>query len=805
MDEDRGERRRGGDRGGRAGSGGDRRVADDRGGGEGGGGGGERRRGGARGGGRYDDQGKVPRPWKTCLGFKKLTDLQHKEPSDILISIAHSDSGLQEGLNDATLSRDFVTLFLRCIAKACQCQSAPAKIIQLLTLVHNSTFIDTTLPAFIVRMKSEQSPNRQRKFKEPLHDSICIISEIARRSPSSITSVFGVIGILDTVLKILRATTEIIDDDLLKAFDDCCTLKDQMLEEVQKRSRRKEGTAVRHDEDEPPDNFREMSVFPEKSDIQMEEGPFLRRNIREGAFKDLAHYLDVQFRLLREDFVGPLREGIHGYITAVQTGKSKRSNEMRVYHDVKVICPIGTNNGLCHRICFDVSRMQYVNWESSKRLIFGSLVCLSNDNFKTLLFATVAERDAKNLEEGILDIKFEGLIKRNFNLDFNKKYVMAETVAYFEAYRHVLKGLQNINEGDLPFEKYIIKCNTKMQAPLYLRQNQDAKLDLRPLVDEHFIVRSVRQQALQPLNKEFSDKAAVARSVEPKGVWPNSELLHLDESQFRAVKRALTSEFVLTQGPPGTGKTYIGLKIVKALLHNHALWNTDQETQEPDCRPMLVVCYTNHALDQFIEGISSFFKGSILRVGGRSSSEAMKRFSLNNMRSRMREKREVPEEIHRGRRNARNQIKDLQDAINRISGSLEIANRELLNEDVLESFMGRFYADIVDTEHMFNYFDKRFSTRQRKKHAAILVWLGIDTLVVDKNEQNADLRGGGGQDAFVAAAAAANVEVQHQPEDRAQLDADVLELPVAQGDDNEEEEEFIDVIDEKWKKRNLTC
>ncbi len=28
------------------------------------------------------------------------------------------------------------------------------------------------------------------------------------------------------------------------------------------------------------------------------------------------HYLDVQFRLLREDFVGPFREGISNYVEA---------------------------------------------------------------------------------------------------------------------------------------------------------------------------------------------------------------------------------------------------------------------------------------------------------------------------------------------------------------------------------------------------------------------------------------------------------------------------------------------------------
>lgn len=50
------------------------------------------------------------------------------------------------------------------------------------------------------------------------------------------------------------------------------------------------------------------------------------------------------------------------------------------------------------------------------------------------------------------------------------------------------------------------------------------------------------------------------------------------------------------------GKTYVGLKIAQALLDNHQAWSSG--------RPMLVVCYTNHALDQFLEGTpqTSIFK-----------------------------------------------------------------------------------------------------------------------------------------------------------------------------------------------------
>jgi len=49
----------------------------------------------------------------------------------------------------------------------------------------------------------------------------------------------------------------------------------------------------------------------------------------------------------------------------------------------------------------------------------------------------------------------------------------------------------------------------------------------------------------------------------------------------------------------GTGKTFLGVKIAELLLHNRSTWcplgtgNT----------PILMICQTNHALDQFLEHI----------------------------------------------------------------------------------------------------------------------------------------------------------------------------------------------------------
>lgn len=50
--------------------------------------------------------------------------------------------------------------------------------------------------------------------------------------------------------------------------------------------------------------------------------------------------------------------------------------------------------------------MQFVQWENSKRLIYGSLVCLSCDNFETFMYATVSDRDPKQLQKGLVQVKF---------------------------------------------------------------------------------------------------------------------------------------------------------------------------------------------------------------------------------------------------------------------------------------------------------------------------------------------------------------------------------------------------------------
>uniref|UniRef100_A0A914PWH2 DNA2/NAM7 helicase helicase domain-containing protein n=1 Tax=Panagrolaimus davidi TaxID=227884 RepID=A0A914PWH2_9BILA len=345
---------------------------------------------------------------------------------------------------------------------------------------------------------------------------------------------------------------------------------------------------------EPPKNFRELSVVTTPEDISYRLPPYLRAAKVKGRYDSDEQYLDIQFRLLREDLIRPLRDGI----TAYRKGGTKET-DLYVYRDVEI------GASLMHKQTGELISYAFINvtkkrmrWD--KRLKYGSLVCLSSDEFQEVfLFATVIERD--ELINGKVGLKFEEVSKINTKW----KYKMVESPAFFEAYRHVMTALQSIEQDEpIPFSNYFVDVETNTGLPSY---SADDRFDFKTLLktdqeDTKFFLHEIRR--LKP--DDFG----------------------MDESQFNALVYTLTSELAIIQGPPGTGKTYMGLQIAKLLFDNWEIWNPDEE----DSRPMLIVCYTNHALDQFLEGISEFVKEGIIRVGGRCKNEKVEQFNLSKIR-----------------------------------------------------------------------------------------------------------------------------------------------------------------------------
>ena len=337
---------------------------------------------------------------------------------------------------------------------------------------------------------------------------------------------------------------------------------------------------------------------------ELHNEPERRENIVDKPFPSVEDYLKIQRDLLREDFINPLRLAL-----AESSDKPILKFTNVQFNQGQTITSSGA---IAYKLSFQTSRRN-INWHRSKALMYGALVCLSEDKFRTILYATVIEREPSELEKKILTVQLQDYDESLRLPSQSQKFTMIESPGYFEAYAPVIKKLNEITPADLPFLQYLVELQKEVHLPEYLREKQ-AIFNLKGIVcDCQTRTGDCAHSQMNILDDDFKQELSLTRK--------------LDTSQRNALHLALTKELALIQGPPGTGKTYIGVKLIQALLQNDHFWK--HKAQGKTC-PIVVVCYTNHALDQFLEEIIDLNlpKREIIRVGARCKSEKVKKFNL---------------------------------------------------------------------------------------------------------------------------------------------------------------------------------
>ena len=634
------------------------------------------------------------------LGYMALKEICDSNcPEDGILELANKSKRFEALLNCTEIRPDLMKLIIRAVhlcALSDQVTQHAEKILRIVIrtkflLLHLSSFVrkiqlhsitdDNFQPDDVILQLAETFLVLLQRFRHDTVDTtpIAELSEALEKLKSDVS---------------LQVDTEMLEKKVILVKE----LRDEIIR------RRIESLRKQDDESalEPPEDFRKVSVIPQAADLNVHDKPFLRANIVGGSYIDLEHYLDVQFRLMREDFIIPLRQGIkelrrkdNNRGASIDSDR-KHSKDVSVYRNVTVLYPVCSGKGMVYRIRFDWLHrsVRHVKWEKSKQLKFGSLLCLSADDFYNLVFATVENRNPGDLRCGELEVRFEGvqLEKLNEFIKEKKKFDMVESPAFFETYRHVLEGLQKIQPDELPFQEHIVKCNRNVGPPGYesktngffvmsditdkeveennigllLHNNMEGDNDdnqsastedsfrgwvLRKWdsdsdgsewlpVDPDVLtecdsasldidVFSMGESEDSPLtssedslfelacksNLDFEDN--VLRSVdgseaseESDAFDPGPEVVNIydlelhhenlgfNASQMRAFKIALAKKIAVIQGPPGTGKTYVGQKIARVLLQSASLWQDEEELS-----PILMVSYTNHALDEFLEGL----------------------------------------------------------------------------------------------------------------------------------------------------------------------------------------------------------
>ncbi|XP_076435286.1 NFX1-type zinc finger-containing protein 1-like isoform X2 [Babylonia areolata] len=645
------------------------------------------------------------RPRKTRqLTEGVLRELAQKSPQEILLRLASDGGGLDGLVRNLSVGNNVIQLLLNLIQKSFTpetLQSCHQQIRTIINMMLQTEFLNFSVLQFLMK-----DTGRNQDEKENVVAAVLVLVDFAI-TISPIAVYPKVFMFPDRLREKMRDLPNTNLTQKLERIDAAIKRHDPQQQRADRRSHgdQSRGLRLQADEHRADETFRALPLIPTVQDLTTDEEIFIRRNRDSGRYDDLEDYLDVQFRLFRADFIIPLRESIDKYLGTHTAEASRESGRgVRVYRDVQIVRPVCTERELAYRISFDVSYFMSVDWRSTQRLKYGSLLCLSSDNFQTYLCATVKEHDATLLSNGLVDVVF--VLDRHdlgcvIDVPRDRRFVMVESPAYFEAYRHVLQGMKNLNDHNFPFIRYIVECQVDVNPPRYLQRDEKVKYDFRPLLDDKFIIRDEGRAAAALANLGVAagdlDVEEIARNVEAGGVevmgtqdWPAPADLKLDETQYQALCSALTKELAMVQGPPGTGKTYLGLKILKMLLHNAEAWNDPGQK-----RPILIVCYTNHALDQFLEAVLDFFQGSLVRVGGRSSSERLMELNLTNHRKRAKVERQVPMEVHEAKLRVRLELQKLKISIHEKAARLEIAEQEIVKEDFLKDFisssaMGQF-------------------------------------------------------------------------------------------------------------------
>ncbi|KAI9656429.1 MAG: hypothetical protein M1829_000420 [Trizodia sp. TS-e1964] len=406
----------------------------------------------------------------------------------------------------------------------------------------------------------------------------------------------------------------------------------------------------RHDNDKA--DITEISIYPTLDEILSDAKEFLPSTDPDQPHfltSKLERHIDTQFRLLRHDIFGKLKDALAGLLTDIVDDSNQLKisrlefGETRTYvYSNSFVSYFALNNRgelqaqisfpQPHSIRKGLGGDRSKWWEESKRMEVGvllSFISIKDDELSHMFF-TVAERSTDTKNEGSLThnsstatitIKLafqdQPSVEALLGLSISKtRGTLIEFPNVVPAtFVPVLENLQNMQRlSRLPFREWIQP--DRVEGPPGL------KLQIPPpLYARHAGFTFPMASLLKP--------GAAAMSLSPSILCKDSSFIaeletntELDHGQCEALLAALIREYAFIQGPPGTGKSYLGVKLIKILL---------DIKERADLGPIIIVCYTNHALDQFLEHLVISGITKIVRVGGQSRSQLLENHNLRDI------------------------------------------------------------------------------------------------------------------------------------------------------------------------------
>jgi hypothetical protein len=187
-----------------------------------------------------------------------------------------------------------------------------------------------------------------------MRNIVGLVEELLDRFPEA--SMTLPLDVLETSLEKVRVT---FPADTTQAISRLL----QQQKAARDRTTRQLRSQSKSDLDADFEDFREMPLFPTAAELNVADETQLTKrlskNITSGKYDSVMHYLDTHFRLLREDAITSIRDGIKAF------RQSKESTEIQIYKNVQMRGITASTIGVQYRVSFEIDAN--INWERSKR------------------------------------------------------------------------------------------------------------------------------------------------------------------------------------------------------------------------------------------------------------------------------------------------------------------------------------------------------------------------------------------------------------------------------------------------------
>ncbi|PYH99758.1 P-loop containing nucleoside triphosphate hydrolase protein [Aspergillus ellipticus CBS 707.79] len=393
--------------------------------------------------------------------------------------------------------------------------------------------------------------------------------------------------------------------------------------------------------------------------------------------------VDTHFRLLREDTSGLVRDAMrlimHNWEFLAQTSDWRPKHKfLRQYSPTPVRIYTGAQiqrvkaeqyKGIEVDMEFDqLHRLKNMNpmrrkqwWLDTRALRMGgplvALLDAEDLNDAHAIFFLVSRKEVCFVDRGkqsesasacVSDVVSNAdramvtlrLATANYELDANgllsmvrerpviRKRILIEFPAVpYNSFEGILRCLQSLYEHPwhIPFAPWLAPsiADNEFSEGLATDHTETNIMNMPPPTYFHNYV-TLDLSALprrSPSNNGIAAPLSMSLSQDPQQIA--AQLYRettLDEGQATAMVSALRRKIALIQGPPGTGKSYVGLQLARCLLGNQEVLGLG---------PILCVCFTAHALDQFLDGIHKSGVQNIIRIGPPSAFPHIDALSLD--------------------------------------------------------------------------------------------------------------------------------------------------------------------------------